>query len=260
MSEFFDRKLELIIGNTKFLYPDFKIKFDVKFDKDPKPNEATITIYNLSNDSITSLSKGKQIVVNAGYGNDIGNILAGTVQSVESRIAGVDKETIIKAIDVSDKYIASSISKTYNPDVTASFIINDIFKSYGIAVGDIDLKEDKIYKNGFVAQGKIKDIAQRIAEECGSELVIKNSSIEINPKTKGTKTGYLLNSETGLLNIQKVDKKDSDVQYKLSMLLNHNVNSKSLLRVESYIFTGNVIVIQGSHKDFKTSVEVATYG
>lgn len=259
MSNFFRRKAELIIGNSKWTYPELEMKYKILFGTSKKPNISEIEVINLSESSIANITIDSNISFNAGYGSDTGGLLSGTVQTIDTTFSGVDRKTKIKCLNATNTYINSVVNKAYQPN-KASFILNDLFASKGIDANKIELAEDKIYKSGFSAFGSFKNVVNRIAEECGSELIIRDTVIEIVKKDTGFTTGYLLKGETGLLKINKIDKKKSDAQYKIEMLLNHNIGAKSILEVDSKIFKGTCMVLRGMHQNFKTIVEVKTVG
>lgn len=258
-NEFYDRKAELIIGNRKWTYPELNMNYKITFDSEPEPNKSQISIYNLSDDSIKSISKGQSIIFNAGYGDDIGTLLAGIIYEVYTIKKGVDNVTFISCIDVQTQYLQKRISKTYTESVTAEFILNDIFNIVGIKLNKLELKNNVIYKNGFVAADTLNNIAKRIVKNCGSQLLIQNTSISVIKQESGIVTGFLLSPSTGLINIDKINK-NNGAQYEIDMILNHAISTKSLLEVQSKTFNGIVMAIEGQHSDFKTNVEVVTVG
>lgn len=257
MSNSFMRNVEVIIGTRKWNNPPLDIDFSVKFDTDSIPDEAEISIFNLNQDSITNIKRGMNITVNAGYGVDVGVILNGVITDVETNITGADKETKIKALNVTNQYINRQIHKVYKAGTVASFIIKDLLGIVGIKPNQLSLQEDIVYKRGFNATGKIKDVVNTIVRQCKSRLIIRNTAIIITTKDKGIEEGFVLNSKTGLLSIEKIDKSDSVATHKVSMLLNHAINPYTILKIESSKLNGLVLVIQGEHKaDFTTDVEV----
>lgn len=257
MSNFFMRNIELIVGTRKWNSPPLDIEFNVKFDTDSIPDEAEVSIFNLSQDSITNIKKGMNITVNAGYGVDIGTILNGVIASVETNRNGNDIETRIKALNVTGQYLNREIHKVYKSNTTASFIIKDLLGIVGVKPNQLSLQEDIVYKRGFNATGKVKDVVNAIARQCKSRLIIRNTAIIITTKDKGIDEGFILNSKTGLQNVQVIEKADSVSTHKVSMLLNHAINPYTILKIESPKLNGMVLVTQGDHKsNFTTEVEV----
>lgn len=258
MSDLFDRRIEVIIGNRKWSYPGLDIEFNTKFDSDSIPDESECSIFNLSRDSISSISKGQGIIINAGYGNDIGTIASAVISDVGTSQNGLDKETKIKMIDMTKSYLNKKISYNYGPGAKTDYLIKDLLSYAGNLKATV-LTPAKIitYPRGFSANGRIIDILNRVVRDSGSKLQINGPSIRITPSTKGVESGFLLNSKTGLINIEKIDKTNSVSTHKIQMLLNHAIAPYSLLQVESTLLNGVVMVVEGEHKsDFTTEVEV----
>ena len=257
MSNLFMRNTEVIIGTRKWNSPPLDIEFNVKFDTDSIPNEAECTIYNLSQDSINNIKKGLNITINAGYGGDIGTILNGVVTDVKTERSGLDIATKIKALNVTGQYLNRWVHKVYKAGTTADFIIKDLLMIVGIKPNQLSLQENVVYKRGFNATGKIKDVVNTIVRQCKSRLIIRNTAIIITTKDKGIDEGFLLNKKTGLINVEVLDKSDSVATHSVEMLLNHAINPYTILKVESSKLNGMVLVIEGEHSsDFTTKCEV----
>ncbi|MCY6957901.1 phage protein [Clostridium brassicae] len=260
MSKFFDRKIEVIIGNRRWAYPYIDIDFSIKFDSDTIPDEAEVTLYNLSPTSVAQISKGTGIIVNAGYGTDTGTILSGVISDVFTSQNGVDKETKIKALNITQQYLNKTIYKTYHAGVKADYIIASLLALAGnLKANTLQLSNNVTYQRGFVASGKILNNLTRIARDCNSRFLVRGSAINFIPNQQGFQMGFLLSASTGLISVDKIDKSDSVATHKIEMLLNHAIAPYSLLQIKSKDLNGTVLVIEGEHKsDFTTSVEVRT--
>lgn len=256
MSDLLYRAAKLIIGSKEYKFPDFYMDYEVKFDYDPVPDESIIQIYNLNKDSRNNIKKGVPITLAVGYEGDIGTVLDGVVADSFSYKEGTDRITRIKAYNVTEDYMKSKINKSYGKDVTSEYLINDVLKEAGIVPNMIKLGKNITYKRGFIAKGKIGDVIKRLAKDAKSKVVIRNSSISIMPGTSGFETGFLLNSKTGLLSVDKIDETRNLANYRIKMLVNHAVNSRSLLQIDSEGLKGTVLVIEGVHINWETYAEV----
>lgn len=87
---------------TTFDGSKLEIHFEVNFDDDPKPNSSTVSIYNLSKDSIDRIHKGDLCTVQAGYQGDYGVIGSGRILTVLTKRDGVDKITTITFLEGED--------------------------------------------------------------------------------------------------------------------------------------------------------------
>ncbi|KEI18247.1 phage protein [Clostridium haemolyticum] len=258
MNEQFKRKAEAIIATRKYNFPDLHMEFNIKFDSDTIPDEGEVSIYNLSPDSIARINKKNGIVLNAGYGDDLGSILDGVITDVETYREGVDTVTKIKALNITWEYLNKPISYTYAPGATTTYLVKDLLQSAGNLKANINNPTNNLtYSRGFQAYGKIIDVLRRVVIESDSRLLVHGPSISVIPKKQGITLGFLLNSKTGLIKVEKIDKNDSVATHKIEMLLNHAIAPYSLIQVESTNLNGTVMVIEGEHKsDFTTEVEV----
>lgn len=263
MSELFLKKVEVIVEglDKKLLYPDLDIFFEGDFADDGDPNFYSCTIYNLSNDTISKINKNDAILINAGYGNNLGLATAGVITKVETTDEGVDKATIINIQDGSKEWLEANISETFTGPVDALTILNNIVSGIGLNLGSINLVNNIVYQTGKTVYGKLSNVIRQIAEkECGSNVIISNGNIDINTATQGFETGFLLNESSGLLNKPtKIDDKDSQAEYRIQMLFNANIKPRSIIQLESNVVSGFFMVLRGNHsKDFVTEVELVS--
>ncbi|ABR46661.1 conserved hypothetical protein [Alkaliphilus metalliredigens QYMF] len=253
----FNRKVELIIGNKSYLSDNIDIDFSVPFDSDPEPNICDVSIYNLSMDSINRIGKSTEVILNAGYGEDIGAILVGTVADYEQRNIGTDLEFKMMIAPGIDRWMSKTFSKSYKEGMKASTILRDALSSFGLEIGELRLANDITYSKGKVVSGMLKNTIKNIATEAGSKLYIKNNIAFVRPPNAGTATGFLLSSKTGMVGSPEPIIIDDKKGYKVNMLLNNKMNTDSLVQIESRIVTGNFRVVKGQHLgDFITEVEV----
>ena len=245
--------------NKTFSYPDLEITFSGDFNEDPQPNTYRVEIYNLSRDSIADINQGESIVLNAGYQDDVGIISAGVVTDIDVDNRGVDVLTKIDFQDASNEWLNAIISRSYTGPILASAIITDLSQSIGLEVGRIDLVNDINYQTGKTVFGKLSNTIRRIARECNTQINISSGRIDFVGRNAGFETGFILNSETGLISSpEKIDSKDSQSEYLVRMLLNHRIRPRSILEIESLTVSGTFFVIRGSYNsDYTMEVEVA---
>lgn len=257
MGNLFGRKIELYIGSNKYSGDNFDIDFDVRFDDDPEPNLSAIEIYNLSRETINNIKKGAKIILNAGYQTDIGTLMIGNVEDSSTTHQGTDRLTKLFVGDGSKSWISSTVNKSYKPGMKASELLKDLLKGFGLEIGDVQLTNDFTYAKGRTISGMLQSVVTQIVDDTQSKFYIKNRVIYIRPYNKGTETGFLLNSSTGLIGSPERVTSDFGTGYNVSMLLNHLINVDSLIKIESKVVTGNFRVKKGNHSgDFITECEV----
>lgn len=291
MSEFYGRKTEVIAGTKKFSSDDFSIYFSVPFDNGAEANVGEVEIYNLRQSTINGIKKDSEIIINAGYKNDIGAILIGVAKNIETDNSGVDHKTKIHILDGSEKWFDTEYSKTYNRNSTGKQILNDLLAKTGLKVVSLRLSVNKSYQGGKTVKGKLASLIAEIAKDCNSKVHVSKGKIVIRPNGEGDLTNVIISAEYGLINSpspiekeekysviekvktqvkengktvtkyenKKVEKTRIKKGWKVKTLLNNRITSDSIITIKSKTANGRFIVENGIHKgnanDFITEFE-----
>lgn len=275
--KFWKRQATLQIGSKRFGMDDFYFKFTVPFEDSEKLGTATIEAYNLSPATRNSIKKGMPIILNAGYEGDIGAIFTGKVSQVSDKHSGTEVITTIAAAEALEEWLSKEVNKTYTAGSKASAIVKDLLNIFGLEVGTMELAVDKEYPRGKVCKGKVKNVLTEIVtSDCKSRFLIRNGIVTINDPKTGTKTGYVLSAESGLLQATeatdrtetttrqttvKDGKEKQEVTYKRECLLNYHLAPADVVKIKSDTLNGNHLIKGGQHTgcpdgDWKTTIEV----
>ena len=274
----FDRFAEVKIGDYFCVNNDqLKIKFDVPFDDDTEPNESTIEIYNLSNNTISKIKKNDICTITAGYKGDTGVILSGRVSFVQTKQEGVDKCTTIYVLDSEDLTTKTIESKKYSAGISASNILKDLAKKIGLQITVLKLPTDVKYSKGWTCEGEILGEMEKVANHCGASAYINKGKLYIRPLTEGDDINFILSPETGLLGspsefYEEKELSKEDAQYtatqkgpskvkqvndkkvieehgfNITSLLQHRITTASLITLNSKYGKGSFRVRSGAHK------------
>ena len=275
------RDVEVLAGQKKFESLGdnaLEIEFDIPFSDKEEPDVSEITIYNLSDDTIAEIKRDGYIFVNAGYKelNNKGNILTGEIEDIETTWSGLDKLTKIKVSDGGKKWRTVKVNNTYQNDSKASYIMRDLCNILGYEIVAIEPKEDITYPLGKTVKGLASTALSQIVKDTKSKMFINKDRIVIRDEQIGYETGFVLNSDSGLVGIptlnkdesgDKTDTKESEKEkkenketkqsWKVTSLLNPRLETDSVIRVESKNLNGTFRVKSGKHtKDFNTELEV----
>lgn len=259
MMKLYRQKVELMAGDKKFTNDDFEIDFDVEFSDEKEPNISEVILYNLSNSTISEIRDKKYVILNAGYDIDIGNILTGNIADVKTYWDELDKVTNIFVKD--GPVNVQNVNKTYKEGIDSTFVINDLVSELGLAIGEIKPNKVITYTQGKVVTGSPYQSLKQIVADTGSRLFIDKSKAYVRPKTAGTMTAVVLNSESGLIGspmevTEEIDGKQV-VKYNVMCLLNHEITTDAVIKIESKTINGMYKVEKGNHKgDFITECVV----
>lgn len=278
---FWINEIEVLAGQKKFTNIGenaLEIEFDVSFNDKKEPDVSTVTIYNLSDDTINDIKKDGYLYLNVGYkalGNKA-NILTGEIEDIETTWQGLDKMTKITVGDGSKSWRKAELNKTYANGTKASVIMTDLVNIMGYEIVEINPKNDITYKLGKTIKGSASKSLTQLVKDTESKMFINKNRIVIRDQKKGYTTGFVLNADTGLVGLPTLNKnesgdKNSDVAkekdkkknkktkktWKVTCLLNPKIETDSVIKIESKVLNGTFRVISGKHtKDFNTELEV----
>lgn len=243
------RECQIIIGNRSFTSPPFSIDFSVDFTTGGKPAQATVKLLNPNDETVAACEKqgtqNQNIIINAGYHNDVGNVFLGEIQSHTSKKQGSGRVLEIKAGDKSGLWQSARVSRTWGSGISAVQVMTDILSDLGIQAGKIEPDEPKVYHRGITLNTTLPQAMKQLANDTNSEFYLRNGRAFFQSKSvPGTRTGVLLNSDTGLIgNPEKSDKK-----WKLKSLFQYRIQAGELVRVQSRELNSDLKVINGKHK------------
>ena len=163
-------------------------------DNDDKPSEFTIEINNLTKTTANKIALKNNVILNAGYGSDLGEVASGFVIKKEYN----DNVLKLTCSEIDVKY-NKVISSAYEPMTTASTIIDDIAKQIDFYVKQLELKNDVVYKIGESVHGHALAEIQDIVKDCGSKINIKNNMIYIYYKDLADTSKIVIDYASGLL-------------------------------------------------------------
>jgi len=271
MSNLYMRKTTFLVSGREITDP-LTIKFSVPFGDNDKVDTIDIQVYNLKDETINSIAANKEAILSAGYIDDNGVIFSGTLKKKGTKWEGLDKITTFKCIDCTLDYTKTVIKRTYGRNTPASLILRELARDAGLAIGDIDLPVDFIYRSGKALNGKIKFLISEIAKDCEAKLHINKGRIYVRDSKKGDNLGLDISKETGLIDEpeeveeEMKDEKGSKLKndkkkikgYKIKVLLNHRITTDVIIKLTSRKVSGVFRVSKGEHKGDTSGQEYYT--
>lgn len=169
------------------------------------PNNATIRVFNLSDDTARKVQKEYQrVVLEAGYvEGDFGIIFAGTIKQVRrGRINQMDTYLDVLAADGDQPYNFGFVNKSLKAGAKLIDQLNAVGKGMELERGYVPDLPPTALSRGKVLFGMGRDSMRDISNTAGGTWSIQDGKIQIIPLT-----GYLpgeavvLNSQTGLIGL-----------------------------------------------------------
>ncbi|MEA4805079.1 phage protein [Acetobacterium wieringae] len=253
MSNLFRRKKQLIINNV--LMPDLEIDFNITFNADDEQPVNDVSIVNLTPETIRGIGNGQVVILNAGYGDNMGNLLVGKISDVATTSDAVDRSLKLMVAPDVNVTLSTTVSKSYAPGTMASFVVKDLLNGIGLEVGTIKLNADICYTDGKIFSGTVDAALKEIVKATGSFMFVRCNIIYIVDSVYEIDTGILLNKSTGLIGSPEVVDINGAKGYKIKSLLNPMLTLGSVFRLESKYLSGLFRVQDGTHTgDFITTV------
>lgn len=251
----FNRRAIVESWAVKIDSDELDLEFDVSCDNDLEANEISITVYNLSQNTIKNIIVGKPVSITAGYKNDTGVIAKGIITKVKTKKDGVDKVTTITAIDsmgLEEKDIAEV---TYAKGTTASYILKDLICKTHLPIAVFEPKRTWKYENEITVSGGLMENIKKYSEVCGISTFINQGKVYAMELSKG-KNGYFnLSADTGLIGsveenqetIQAEDYNDTITVLNAKCLLQHRITVASVVNLQSENYKGEYRVRKVVH-------------
>lgn len=225
------------------------ISFSIEKSALETANTAKVEVWNLSPDNLKVLdTKDCVIELQAGYEDHIALVLVGNVVTASTSMDGADGLTEIEVVDGRVALRDTYISVSYTGKVNSKEVFDFIAKEMGVSVLYSKNAKFKMLPNGFSFVGSAKNALKKLCKTCNLSWSIQNSVLQIRkPNEPITTRAYLLNSETGLLDVPKritissesddsnngTSSKTSQIGYEVRYLLNGAIGVNDYVRLES---------------------------
>lgn len=195
MSRQYKRSVNVIVGNKESInipnalsIEKLRISFYIEKDWWGMPNQAKISIYNLSPTSRAKIEKEyTKIAVNAGYEGSVSLIFTGDIINVFHSKRETDVITEIYASDGGFAYKNSFFNQTLFPGISREQTIRKVAESFGLSIGQIEgIPEGNSSLAGQTLSMPSKDLMNELADENNANWSVQNGQIQTVAKD-----GYL---------------------------------------------------------------------
>lgn len=206
----FPRNSFLIINGIKIEDKDncgLKFEVDAKTGEEGKVGVATIKIYNLSQ----IIEVGSEIELCFGYDSDVGYYSKYEVIKKKKR---KDNGDFIQELTCSERTKNSSkiASISLDGNVRISEAIQALIQILGLNLVSMELKEDKVYTNGYTCYNQGFKELRELVFDSGSKMTVKGDDVYIYTE-KAKNQVIHLSFESGLIhNPKEVEKQEKETK------------------------------------------------
>ena len=254
-------------GNVTIRNSELDCEFSTAFDDNTAADEAEIVIYNLTDKTINQFKNKAKITITAGYGTDTGIIFSGFITSKKTYREGVDKITQIRAIDDLKRLNKEVESISYVAGTKASYILKDLCGRVGLPVAVFKVVRDYTYTDEVTVDGDLSEAIKQYATVCGISAYVCKSKIYVRSLKDGDNTRFKLSADTGLLSVAEFEEESNTEEFKdvikgfdVECLLQHRMQTASIIELDSKNYKGTFRVREGTHSyngtDFITTAKI----
>lgn len=232
------RKVSLLLVKDQDILDlsEMHIKFRVNQADTEAPNNASIRVYNLSDETITRISEFQQVVLQAGYESQFGVIFKGTV--VQYRVGREDSLNSyldILASDGDTAYCFGVVNTTLEKGAKVIDAVKAAVGSmneHGVTEGYVATGTGGVLPRGKVLFGMAKDYIRRGAFTLGASWSIQDGKVNIIP-LDGYKPSQAvdLNVATGLVGIPEQTQNGINFQ----SLMNPRLSVGTAVRIDNRV-------------------------
>lgn len=266
MSEQFRRAVALTIGPDTRI-EDLRVSFRVVRTTRKEPNTADISIWNLSEETRSSLQdRALTILLEAGYQDDLKSLYLGDLSKTSHRHEGPDWISTIQSGD-GLTLSASRYLRSFSQGTAVKEALKGILTELGAAGesalaairrGDLAGAEEKLL-NGIALAGPTPEAIQKLAAGAGLEFSIQDGQIQLLDQGKATADeAVFLSSTTGLIGSPQPGEKGI---VRARSLLNGSIRPAGRIVIDSRFIDGVFRVEKVEHSgdnfggDWYTDIE-----
>jgi hypothetical protein len=196
--------VEIMTNTLVYTIADLRIDFDVNLTIHPEPNNANITIYNLSSiirDSIGS--DYRAITISGGYDENGIQFFKGNIVKVKNRRIVNGWATEIEALDGHGDITKSRFDRTFAAGTPVQTIIAAICSSIGIPFEMGFIARNNTIICGTTYEGTVFKVLNRLCAQCNLKWSIQGGVLEISDKDAPVLSAMvqyvILSPDTGLI-------------------------------------------------------------
>lgn len=223
------REIEVILGSggVGLSIKDLRVQFEVEKTVESAPNEAKIKIFNLTPEHEAQIKEEfDEVILNAGYKDNIGMIFRGNIQNVYRYRDKTDTITEIVASDGDKDFRLATLNTTFAAGSTNMDIVDasiDSFQGVGNTNRGTIAIPGKVYLRGKVVTGNSRAALDNVSKECGVNWSIQDGELHmIGVDDYLPDNTIVINKDTGMLGSPTVTDKGVEVRCLLNNLLRVN--------------------------------------
>ena len=178
-----------------------RTNFSVEKTVESTPNNAKVSIYNLSQQSRTFLEQKNMVLfLSVGYQEALSTLFIGDITRIETKRQGADVITSIESGDGELALRTSHVEISLEANATNVQAMKAAIDALNITLGSTDGIKTKVYKKGFTFSGTAKELLDTLTRQLNLEWSVQDGELIILPKNgPDGQEAVVVTPDTGLI-------------------------------------------------------------
>lgn len=236
--------------NGQMVVENLRVAFSIKKTLNWGTNTCQVSIWNMKAEKRAAIREyGDLVTLYAGYKDDAttGLLFIGRSTQVSHRF---NQPEIVSAIECGDgerNLNTILFSFSYQENVSALTVLNDIAAKMGLKIAQLAPVQDKSYPKGWSSPGLCKESLDDVCNYLGLQWSVQNEELVILPvNVTSRKIPHQINIDTGMIGVPEQFTYRAQYLPNAARLIGWRV--RTLLRPE--ILPGDEVRIQSSKVNF----------
>lgn len=179
------------------------IQFEVKKDNSKEPNKGYVTIYNLSDETVSYLDSNQResiaIVLEAGFDGENQIIFSGTVEFVQDKWDGNTRQTKMILGDATTNLTTAKTARSYKKGTSLDTVLNDLISDLKLPVGKVVKFGNQTLQQSMAFTGNAANNLDRLAKNTGSTFSVQDGAVYWTTQGKRFKNAvFEISAESGM--------------------------------------------------------------
>ena len=184
-------------------YGSANIEFEVKKDNSKDPNKGYVTIYNLSDETVSYLDANQReslaIVLEAGFDGENQMLFSGTVEFVQDKWDGNTRQTKMILGDATTNIMTAKTARSYKKGTPLDTVLNDLISDLKLPIGKVVKFGNKTLQQSMAFTGNAANNLERLARNTGSTFSVQDGAVYWTTQGKRFKNAvFEISAESGM--------------------------------------------------------------
>ncbi|MBL5840849.1 hypothetical protein I4U30_21395 [Enterobacter asburiae] len=179
------------------------IEFEVKKDNSKDPNKGYITLYNLSDETVSYLDANQResiaIVLEAGFDGENQTIFSGTVEFVQDKWDGNTRQTKMILGDATTNIMTAKTARSYKKGTPMDTVLNDLISDLKLPIGKVVKFGNQTLQQSMAFTGNAANNLERLAKNTGSTFSVQDGAVYWTTQGKRFRNAvFEISAESGM--------------------------------------------------------------